>query len=242
MFEGRRGLRRAIFPRATPASLASLSVGALLAFLGLAVAVRAGATDRADVAALLRIHELFPAWLDGPMVAVTALGYYSVVAVLAVAAALLFYRRGPRAYVLLVIVSAFGDMVLATIVKDAVDRVRPHLFHFADYPVPSSFSFTSGHANVAVAFYGVLSLLVALKLEGWRRRWGVLVPGAILALLIGFSRLYLGVHYPSDVLGGYLLGTSWATAVGAAFASWRSRRTRGAIPGAKGRPGQGESR
>jgi undecaprenyl-diphosphatase len=194
-----------------------------------------------DVALLLRIHELFPAWMDGPMVAVTTLGYYSVVAVLAVVAALLFYQWGPTAFALFVPISAFGDMALATLVKDTFDRTRPHLFHFADYPIPSSYAFTSGHANMAVAFYGVLSLLLTLKLEGWRR-WGVLALGAILALLIGFSRLYLGVHYPSDVLGGYLLGAFWAAAVSAAFASWRSRRTRGAIPGATGRAGQGEAR
>ena len=65
---------------------------------------------------------------------------------------------------------------------------------------------------IAVGFGGVLVLLVAL---------GVLV------FLIGFSRLYLGLHYPSDVLGGYLLGTSWAAAEGTVFALWRSRRGRG---------------
>lgn len=221
--------------------MALLSLMALLAFSGLAWAVAAGATDRTDVRLLLRIHELFPAWLDVPMVAVTALGYYSVVAVLAVVAALLFYRRGPRAFALFVPISAFGDMALATLVKDTFDRTRPHLFHFADYPIPSSYAFTSGHANMAVAFYGVLSLLLALKLEGWRR-WGVLVLGAILALLIGFSRNYLGVHYPSDVLGGYLLGTFWAAAVGAAFAWRRSRRTRSTAPRRAPKGARGEAR
>jgi undecaprenyl-diphosphatase len=210
--------------------LAALSLGAFLGFLGLAAAVRAGATDRTDVALLLWIHGLFPAWLDGPMVAVTALGYYSVVAVLAVVAALLFYARGRGPYALFVTLSAFGGMVLATVAKDAVGRVRPRLFHFADYPVPSSHSFPSGHATMAVAFYGVLGLLVALELGGRRSRWGALAAGAILALLIGFSRNYLGVHYPSDVLGGYLLGASWAAAAGAGFTRWRSGRSRSKAP------------
>jgi undecaprenyl-diphosphatase len=197
---------------------------ALAAFFGLAYEVVSGATRRLDTALLLRTHETFPRWMEYPMIATTALGYYSVVAVLALFAAFLFYRKGLRSYALYLPVCAFGDMVLATIVKDSVDRVRPHLFHFAAYPIPSSYSFTSGHANMAIAFYGVLAVLLAWQSEGWRR-WSLVVLGAIVALLIGFSRVYLGVHYPSDVLGGYLLGTFWAAVVGAAFLLWRLMRT-----------------
>lgn len=214
--EENRRLRRTAFLGAL------LSLSAFAVFLGLAYEVSEGATRGLDVALLLRVHSTFPRWLEPFLIAVTTLGYYSVVIVLLAIVIFLFYRRGLRSYALYLPICAFGGMGLATTVKDSVDRVRPHLFHFANYPIPSSYSFTSGHATMAVVFYGVLSLLLARRLRGWRR-WSLVGLGVILALLIGFSRLYLGVHYPSDVLGGYLLGTFWSAAVGTAFAFWRLR-------------------
>ncbi len=176
-----------------------------------------------DVRLLRQIHSLLPAWLETPMTAATTLGYYSVVAVLLAIAAYLFYRNGSKPEALLLPICAFGSMVLATTLKNLDHRARPHLFRFLSYHGPSSYAFPSGHATVAAGFWGVLVLLVALKLVGWRR-WCLIGLGTVLVLLIGFSRLYLGVHYPSDVLGGYLLGTSWAAAVGAVFVFWRLSR------------------
>lgn len=166
-----------------------------------------------DVALLRWIHSAFPTWLEVPMQAVTALGYYSVVTVVLLVTAYLFFRKGLRCYALLLTISTFGDMILTTALKIFNHQPRPHFFHSPGYPVPSSYSFPSGHAAMAVGFWGLLALLVAIKLRGWRG-WGLIAMGAILAPLIGFSRVYLGVHYPSDVLGGYLLATSWVAVVG----------------------------
>ncbi|MGI9049850.1 MAG: phosphatase PAP2 family protein [Rubrobacteraceae bacterium] len=224
--EGRRDPRPDISPKAVLIFVASLSLGTLVAFWGLAMAVTRGDTMSIDIALLWRIHSLFPAWLEGPMIAVTSLGYYSVVTVAFAIAAYLFHRSNSKIYALFLPICALGSVVLSTTLKNLDRRARPHLFHFPSYHGPSSYAFPSGHATIAVSFWGVLVLLVALRLDGWRR-WGLMGLGMVLVVLIGFSRLYLGVHYPTDVLGGYLLGTSWAAAMGTVFVFWRLRRTRG---------------
>jgi len=198
-------------------------LGALGGFVGLSVAIGKDATMPLDIGVLTWIYSVFPAWLEGSMMAVTALGYYSVVAVALAVTAYLFYRAGSKPEALLLPVCALGSMVLATTIKNLDHRTRPHLFRFGGYHGPSWYAFPSGHATIAVGVWGVLVLLVALRLVGWRR-WCLVALGVSLVLLIGFSWLYLGVHDPSDVLGGYLLGTSWAAAVGTLFALRYSMR------------------
>jgi hypothetical protein len=84
--------------RAALLLLASLSLGTLLAFVGLSVAVDMGTTIRQEVGLLWWIHSIFPAWLEVPMQAVTALGYYSAVSVMLLVTAYLFLRRGSSLY------------------------------------------------------------------------------------------------------------------------------------------------
>jgi undecaprenyl-diphosphatase len=84
-------------------------------------------------------------------------------------------------------------------------RARPGV---AIYP-ENSFSFPSGHATIAVAFYGFLTYALIRSSKKWKRKINIFFVGFILIFLIGFSRLYLGVHYFSDVWGGYLAGAIW---------------------------------
>ena len=73
---------------------------------------------------------------------------------------------------------------------------------------PSGFSFPSGHASISVAFYGFAIYIAMRFVRLWSTRINLLMLGVLIAFLIGFSRLYLGVHYLSDVVAGYLVGTS----------------------------------
>ncbi len=133
-------------------------------------------------------------------------------------AALWVWRRGHLRLAIFLIVTALGGGLLDTVVKEVVDRARPSLLD----PVATAHgkSFPSGHAMSSTFVYGAL-VLVFLPVIGRRYR-PVVVGGAVLLVLaIGFSRLALGVHYISDVLGGFVLGLAWLAASTAAFSIWR---------------------
>jgi undecaprenyl-diphosphatase len=191
------------------------------AFLELTDEVLEGESRAFDGAVLLWIHDTFPGWLDEPMRLVTALGYYYVVVPLLAVAVFVFYRRGWRLSAVLLVVSTGGSIVLTTVLKGVFQRTRPELFD-SGYDA-SFYSFPSGHATVAVGFYGMLTVILAHRLHG-AARWAVVGCGLLVVLLIGFSRLYLGVHYPTDVLAGYLSALLWLVCVGGVYALWLSVR------------------
>jgi undecaprenyl-diphosphatase len=227
MLEGRKEIVRWIAERLRVISAVWLAAGlafsvfVVWASIELADEVVEGESRAFDTAVLLWIHSTFPGWLDGPMRIITALGYYWVVLPLLAAAVFVFYRRGWRLSAILLLVSTAGSVVLTTVLKSVFQRARPELFD-SGYQA-SFYSFPSGHATVAVGFYGMLTLILAYRLRG-TARLAVAVSGAIVVLLIGFSRLYLGVHYPTDILAGYLSALLWLVCVGAVYALWLSIR------------------
>jgi undecaprenyl-diphosphatase len=218
---------RRLANRLTLAAAVWLAVGLAVsafvvwAFAGLADEVVEGDSRRFDRAVLLWIHSHTPGWLDGPMRLVTALGYYWVVVPLLAVGFFVFYRKGWRLSAILLVVSTAGSILLTTLLKAVFERARPELFN-SGYAA-SFYSFPSGHATVAVGFYGTLTLILAYRLRGLAR-WAVVALGVLLVLLIGFSRLYLGVHYPTDVLAGYLAAPLWLVFVGAVYVAWLSLR------------------
>ena len=150
----------------------------------------------------------------------TALGCYRVVPLLAVAVAA-FYLANRRLSAVVLLVSTAGCVVLTTVLKAVFRRARPELLD-SGYSA-AFYSFPSGHATVAVGFYGVLTLMLALHLRG-AARWTVGASGTLVVLLIGFSRLYLGIHYPTDVLAGFLVAPLWLVSVGTVYVQWISIR------------------
>lgn len=151
-------------------------------------------------------------------------GGTAFLAVVTAAAALLLLRRDrlDGAYV----AAAFlGAEALTLGLKLAFARERPVLDHpFVDL---HTYSFPSGHASISIAVYGAIAILLARRSRSWWPRVGLLVATLALVGLIGFSRLYLGAHFLSDVLAGYDAGFTWLMTCTAAWAVLRARRRAG---------------
>ena len=137
--------------------------------------------------------------------------------VLAAVVVWLLWRRLPR-LALFVVITAAGSSVLNTVVKATVHRLRPVVTNPVAHE--GGLSFPSGHAQAAIVGYGVLLLVFLPILHGAWRRLGVALA-VFMVLAIGFSRIALGVHYLSDVLGGFVLGGAWLLAMTAAFNAMR---------------------
>ncbi len=160
-----------------------------------------------DVSLELWVHSFTAPALTVIFLGLTFLGiaptmtFQSVVAILALAAS----RRPLLAWALLL--TMVGEVTLEYVTKVIVHRARPDLFRLAS---ATGYSFPSGHALASTTFYGFLAFFVLWPMF---RRLGfrllLLALGIALPLAIGLSRIYLGVHYPSDVLGGWLGGTIW---------------------------------
>ncbi len=175
------------------------------------------------VAADTRLENLLYYFRDPRLIAVslwlTVLGRWQVVAVFTAVAVVLLGLWKRREYVVPMLVTIVGSSVSAEFLKAIVHRPRPDVAYYLE----NSYSFPSGHAIIAVAFYGFLFYLWLRRAKRW---WGKLVVvflGVVVALAIGFSRLYLGVHYVSDVWGGYLVGALWLT-VGIGIMGWFTYR------------------
>ena len=158
----------------------------------------------------------------GPMKAITFLGsglwLFALVGVVAVA---LFARRRPRLGAFIIATAALGG-IIDSVVKAWVGRPRPVFSH--PILVEPGKSFPSGHAMSSTVVYGAIALIV-LPLVPRRARAVPVVVAVLLVLAIGFTRLALGAHYVTDVLGGYVLGAAWLSLSTAAFSAWRRERT-----------------
>ena len=153
------------------------------------------------------IHRVASPLLTKLMIATSVIGASYITWPLIALCLFLFWRAGNLRAVRQLAFSLPGALVLEFTIKHTVRRPRPEPFF--GYPLPHSYSFPSGHALFAVACYGMLaSLAIPLILSRWRRKvlWAATI---LLVAAIGFSRVYLGVHYPSDVLGGSAIGLVW---------------------------------
>ena len=119
-------------------------------------------------------------------------------------------QKHKRAVVLFLIAMA-GELILDLSLKTFFQRTRPEPFF--GYVLPSSYSFPSGHALGSFCFFGTLAWLVTARIENTPLKIIIWITAIFLIAAIGISRIYLGVHYPSDVIAGYTTGIFWVLTV-----------------------------
>jgi membrane-associated phospholipid phosphatase len=187
----------------------------LLGFIKLSVEVFEQGTTGPDNAFLKYLHQFASDNLNIAATVITNLGGPLMIIALTITISVVLYlRRKPSAAAVLMI-GVGGAGVINLVLKTAFARVRPSLW--TPLVSETSFSFPSGHAMMSSAF--ILSLTLIL----WHTpyRWTVMVFGSVFVVLVGLSRLYLGVHYPTDILGGWIMSIVWVTFVGAIIQSSR---------------------
>jgi undecaprenyl-diphosphatase len=184
-------------------------------FFEIAGEVLEGDTQVLDRRVVLSMREasdlsdpLGPRWLEEFGRDVTALGGMGVLGFFALATVgYLFLDRKPHA-ALFVLVAVFGGMLLSTVLKEVIDRPRPDLVPHGQHVYTKSFP--SGHSMLSAVTYLTLGALLARLQKRRSLKLYALALAIFLSLAIGVSRVYLGVHWPTDVLAGWSAGAAWA--------------------------------
>ena len=188
--------------------------GLILAFLQIADEMIEGEMEAFDRSILLMFREpanpdlvIGPPWMHEMVRDITALGSFSLLGLIVLGVCAYLYLARMRSAALFVLVSVLGGTLLSTVLKMGYNRPRPDLTTMSEQ---FTASFPSGHAMLSAVTFLTLGALLA-RFAPTRRLQVLSLGGALLlTLLVGLSRLYMGVHYPSDILAGWCLGSAWA--------------------------------
>lgn len=225
-----RSLRARSLPELLPFAILALTAAMLAIFGKIADEVIDGQTHALDEAVLRALRNpndladpIGPAWLEHVMRDVTSLGSFTLVICLTLIAIGYLLIDGKRAAALFVLVAIAGGVVLSEGLKHLFARPRPELVaHLVEVQTAS---FPSGHAMLSAVTFLTLGALLARIQSSSRLKAYVISVAILLTLLIGASRVYLGVHWPTDVLAGWCAGAAWAMGCWL-LASWLQNRGR----------------
>jgi undecaprenyl-diphosphatase len=208
-------------------------VGGAWVFIELAGDVLEGDTHDFDAAVLraLRSGEDFgepvgPSWLRNGARDITALGSTSVLLIVTLAVAGFLALASRYIDLVLVLAATWGGQLLCSSLKAGLNRARPDIVPHWD--TVASPSFPSGHAMMSAVVYLTLAVMLANLVQSRKLKTYIIGIAAFLTFLVGASRLFLGVHYPTDVLAGWAAGLVWALFCGLAMSFYT--RGRGKTP------------
>jgi len=206
--KGARDLRKVSSTRAPLLISIACAILFLILFAWLAQGVFRGNAIEFDLRARAFVHQFATPALTRVMRAFTFLGSVIFLWTLFVILAVGFYLRSLQRYTAWLATAMIGEVILEFTLKLAFHRTRPETFFGPD---PSGYSFPSGHAMGSVCFYGVLAGLLGARIKRRSIRILVYIAAAALILGIGLSRIYLGVHYFTDVVAGYCAAGVWVS-------------------------------
>ncbi|MFL5824747.1 MAG: phosphatase PAP2 family protein [Solirubrobacteraceae bacterium] len=213
--------------------LIGVAIAASAVFVALTVAVTTNPSVGIDSRAFDLANDLREPWLDHVVRVITTLGLIVVVGPAVLLAAVLLLRHQHRARATALVSGAALAWVTVWITKRVVDRPRPPgpLVHTGGQSYPSA------HAANSVGWFA-LALAVTVLIPRRGIRTAAVAAGALLALLVGLSRIYLRAHYATDVLGGEALAISMYSLTAIAVLGWRSRRASAGVPSPSAHAGQ----
>lgn len=198
-----------------PAAALLLSACGFLAFSALAGEVMEGESSSIDTSILLMMRNandlndpLGPPWVEEMMRDITALGGVAVLTFVTLSAAIYLYLIKRKDLMVYLLAAAGTGTLFSNLLKAGFGRPRPDVVPHEI--VVYTASFPSGHSLVAAVIYLTLGVLLAEAQPRYRIKIYILSLAITLTLLVGISRIYLGVHWPSDVLAGWLAGSAWA--------------------------------
>ncbi len=178
------------------------------------------------VAADIRIANLFFVFRSDVLTTIftwiTQLGKTAVILVFTLVSVTLLWLRQKRHCILPLFIAVTGSAAFTYLGKLAFHRPRPEMAVYAEH----LFSFPSGHAAIAVTFYGFVGYLLMRFSQSWNRKVNIFFTTILIVIAIGFSRVYLGAHYVSDVWSGYLVGAMWLI-IAVSFSEWLRHNKKG---------------
>lgn len=206
----------------------ALIVGGLLFTVELADGVAEGDTEAVDMALLMMLREgsdadnpLGPPWLEEMMRDFTALGGTGILLLVVTAVTVYYLLLGRYKEMLVMITAVLGAYLLSYYLKELFGRPRPQFVSEGVYEYTASFP--SGHALLAATVYLTIASIVSQIMRPNRLKAFVLLLGFSVMILVGFTRVYLGVHWPTDVLAGWVIGAVWAAVIWLVF-RWLRRQ------------------
>ncbi len=200
-----------------------ISIGALIGFTLLAIAVKGTegllAFDRAVISF---VQDLEAPALTTVMRFFTYVGSTKAAVIISLVALYLLYRvEKDRSELILFVIVVAGTPILVSILKNFFQRARPEFHRLIEI---GGYSFPSGHSMNALAIYGMITFLFWRHIPTRLGRTVLILSSCVFILMIGTSRVYLGVHYPSDVIGGYLASGFWLSSVIWVYQRYKERR------------------